>query len=193
MTQVSERWILPVPAFVDELAAQAGQVADDAAGLRLAIALSQENVVRGGSPFGGVVATSGGDIVAAGVNCVLATGLSIAHAEIVTLMRMQQALQGGVASHLQNQPLTLYSSTEPCCQCYGAVVWAGVARLVCGATTADAEAIGFDEGPKPERWQHELERRGIAVTLGVLRDDARVVLQDYAQRGGPIYGARPRD
>ncbi len=60
--------------------------------------------------------------------------------------------------------------------------------MVCGANTADAEAVGFDEGPKPEAWPRVLEQRGIAVTLGVLRADAQAVLADYAARGGHIYG-----
>jgi tRNA(Arg) A34 adenosine deaminase TadA len=83
----------------------------------------------------------------------------------------------------------LYSSTEPCCQCFGALIWAGVTRLVCAATTQDAEDIGFDEGPKPHAWPKELERRGISVSLDVQRTDAREVLQAYARQGGPIYGS----
>jgi len=69
-------------------------------------------------------------------------------------------------------------------------VWAGVRRLVCGATTVDAEAVGFDEGPKPDAWVALLERRGVSVRQGVLRAEAERVLRSYAARGGPIYGAR---
>ena len=36
----------------------------------------------------------------------------------------------------------------------------------------DARAVGFDEGPKPVAWVEELRRRGIEVTLDVLRDQA---------------------
>jgi tRNA(Arg) A34 adenosine deaminase TadA len=116
--------------------------------------------------------------------------MSIAHAEIVALMRAQLSLQAGL---LVAGPLTLYTSTEPCCQCYGAVVWSGITRLVCGARTADAEAIGFDEGPKPARWQEELERRGIRVTEGLCVDEAREVLQRYIDRGGRIFGSAAPD
>jgi tRNA(Arg) A34 adenosine deaminase TadA len=87
-------------------------------------------------------------------------------------------------------PLTLVTTTEPCCQCFGALIWSGVDRLICGATTADAEAIGFDEGPKPEFWPDVLEERGITVELSVRRLEARAVLDEYKQRGGPIYGLR---
>lgn len=177
---------IPVPSFIDELVAQAGPLADDLARVRLAIRLSHENVQRGGGPFGALV-MAGSRVIAAGVNLVLASGLSIAHAEIVALMRAQQARPAEAAA----EPLSLYTSTEPCCQCFGALVWSGVTRLVCAATTRDAEAIGFDEGPKPHAWTAELERRGIAVELGVCSAEACAVLDEYARRGGAIYGSRP--
>ena len=117
----------------------------------------------------------------------LACGLSIAHAEIVAMMRTQARLG---AQPEAAGPLTLFTSCEPCCQCFGAVVWSGVNRLVCGAVTSDAEAVGFDEGPKPEGWPATLEQRGIRVQLSVCRDEAREVLQEYARKGGTIYGLR---
>ena len=67
------------------------------------------------------------------------------------------------------------------------IPWSGVTRLVCGARAADAEAIGFDEGPKPRGWIAALERRGIAVVRDVRRADAVAVLRAYAAAGGAIY------
>ena len=182
---MEQRLVITIPPFVAEAVAAAGPLASDAARMRLAIALARANVERGGGPFGAVV-FSGSNVVAAGVNRVLDVGFSIAHAEIVALMHAQQVLSDRPAV----EPLTLVTSTEPCCQCFGAIVWSGVERLVCGAVTSDAEAIGFDEGPKPAAWPDELEKRGISVTLSVCRDEAKHVLQEYAERGGPIYGLR---
>lgn len=184
MTQ-HDRLLITIPPFVDELVQRAGALRGDAAFIQLAIALSRENVEQGGAPFGAVVA-AGERVIAAGVNRVLSSGMSIAHAEIVTLMRAQLVLQAGLQLAA---PLTLYTSTEPCCQCFGAVVWSGVTRLVCGATTADAEAIGFDEGPKPAEWRAELQRRGISVSEGLCVDDARAVLRLYIEKGGRIFGS----
>jgi tRNA(Arg) A34 adenosine deaminase TadA len=179
------RLTLEIPAWVDEVVtAFAEPLVSDEARMALTVRLSQENVARGGGPFGGTVFAED-RLLSAGVNLVLASGFSIAHAEIVALMRAQAAL--GQAS-LSPPPLTLFASTEPCCQCFGALVWAGVRRLVCGANTADAEAVGFDEGPKPAAWVQVLEQRGIAVSQGLLRADAQAVLADYAARGGRIYG-----
>ena len=178
--------VIDFPSWIDELVQGFPHpLVDDEARMLLTVRLSEENVVRGGGPFGGTVFL-GERFLAAGVNRVLESGLSIAHAEIVALMRAQAVL--GARAALSAPPLTLFASTEPCCQCFGALVWAGVRRLVCGATTADAEAVGFDEGPKPDDWVAVLERRGISVRQGVQRADAERVLGRYAAGGGLIYG-----
>ncbi|MEO6602360.1 MAG: nucleoside deaminase [Polyangiaceae bacterium] len=180
----SGRLTIELPEWLAEVVAEAGTLSTDEERMALTIRLSQENVVRGGGPFGGTVFWEN-RLVASGVNLVLGSGYSIAHAEIVALMAAQSALGRGA---LNLPPLTLFASTEPCCQCFGALVWAGVRRLVCGATTADAEAVGFDEGPKPDGWVKVLEQRGIVVARGVLQAEARQVLSDYVSRGGQIYG-----
>ncbi|MES1178660.1 MAG: nucleoside deaminase [Myxococcales bacterium] len=179
------RLTIDLPEWIAQVVSEhAGGLGTDEQRMALTIRLSRENVTRGGGPFGGTV-FFGDRLVASGVNLVLSSGFSIAHAEIVALMAAQAALGGGA---LNLPPLTLFASTEPCCQCFGSLVWAGVRRLVCGATTADAEAVGFDEGPKPDAWVKVLEQRGIAVSQGVLQAEARQVLDEYVARGGQIYG-----
>ncbi len=188
-TKPATALVIAVPAWVDEVAvAFEGPFDTDEDRLALAIALSKQNVERGGGPFGAAVFV-GSQLVAAGVNLVLETGFSIAHAEIVAIMNAQRVLRGSPSTE---RP-TLAASTEPCCQCFGALVWSGIRHLACGANTADAEAIGFDEGPKPPAWVKELGARGVSVTEGVRRDEARAVLAEYSRRGGVIYGSqRPR-
>src|SRR5580698_7024700 len=168
--------ILDVPSWVDGVAASfEGSLETEDGRMALAIALSRQNVERGGGPFG-----------AAGVNLVLESGFTIAHAEIVAMMRAQSALRD--SPRPAGAHYCLVASTEPCCQCFGALVWSGIRHLVCGANTDDAQAIGFDEGPKPEAWVRSLEARGITVTQGIQREEARAVLGEYARRGGVIYG-----
>ncbi len=182
----SRSLVIDCPLWVEEVVAGfASPLADDEARMALTVRLSEENVARGGGPFGSTVFLEE-RLIAAGVNCVLASGFSIAHAEIIALMRAQAAL--GCAVTVSAPPLLLFASTEPCCQCFGALVWAGVRGLVCGATSADAEAIGFDEGPKPDGWATLLEARGISVRQGVLRAEAQRALREYGARGGLIYG-----
>jgi tRNA(Arg) A34 adenosine deaminase TadA len=180
--------IVTLPSWIDDLVASfSGRLTSDEERMALVITLARENVLRGGGPFGAAV-FAGSSFVAAGVNRVLESGLSIAHAEILALSVAQQKI--GITGGTLSGPATLVTSTEPCCQCFGAVVWSGVTKLVCGATTADAEAVGFDEGPKPDAWPEVLLARGIEVVASVRRTEARSVLEEYARRGGIIYGLR---
>lgn len=178
--------VLSVPVWIDEVVRGfRGALETDDERMALTIALSRHNIERGGGPFGATVFL-GSELVAAGVNLVLGSGLTIAHAEIVAMMRAQRALLD--SPRTAGGRYTLIASTEPCCQCFGALVWSGIEHLTCGANTADAEAIGFDEGPKPPAWVDALQARGISVTQGVRREEARSVLGDYVRRGGTIYG-----
>jgi tRNA(Arg) A34 adenosine deaminase TadA len=185
--------VLAVPSWIDDFAATfEGSLATEDGRMELTIALSRHNAERGGGPFGATVFL-GSKLVAVGVNLVLASGLTIAHAEIVAMMRAQRALLD--SPRPAGEKYSLVASTEPCCQCFGALVWSGIEHLTCGASTADAEAIGFDEGPKPEAWVRALAARGITVTQRVRREEASAVLGEYARQGGVIYGrpmATPR-
>jgi tRNA(Arg) A34 adenosine deaminase TadA len=158
---------------------------DDAARMRLAVELARRNVAHGGGPFGALVVEEGtGRVVAVGANWVVQQRSSLLHAEMAAIA----FAEARVGSHtLGEGNHVLVSSSEPCAQCLGATLWSGVRRLVCGARTADAEAIGFDEGPRPGDWVAQLAARGIGVTLDVLRADACAVLAAYGANGGAIY------
>src|SRR5687767_8703747 len=161
---------------------------DDASKMALAIELARRNVAHGGGPFGAVVFAQGsGAIIAPGVNLVMPQACSLLHAEIVALM----FAQAKVASFtLAGAGCELVTSSEPCVQCLGACHWAGLSRLVCGASVELAELAGFDEGPRATDWRKQLVARGTAVVLGVGAEPAAAVLRDYAARGLLRYNAR---
>ena len=160
--------------------------------MRFVIQLALTNVaLETGGPFGAAVfETTTGRLVSIGVNLVVATNCSLAHAEIVALANAQQAIghfdlgAPGMPKH------ELVTSCEPCSMCYGAIPWAGVRKVLCGARGGDAEAIGFDEGPKPKNWVTALKKRGIAVSRDLCRDEATAVFQYYKKAGYAIYNAR---
>lgn len=173
-------------AFADSLPATLSSAHDRMAA---AISLSDQNLRHGtGGPFGAlVVARDSGEVVALGVNRVEHQLCSVAHAEIVALSLAQRVCGTWNLASTRFGPLELVSSCEPCAMCLGAVPWSGVSTLLCGATKADAEAAGFDEGARPDDWVAMLERRGIDVRTGVLRDRARRVLERYAAGDRTIY------
>ncbi len=157
--------------------------------MRFVIGLSRLNMEQDtGGPFGaGVFSMEDGQLIAAGVNLVTSTCVSIAHAELIALTFAQRAVGHYDLDVPHYPPLELVTSTEPCAMCLGAIPWSGVKSVVCGADEADARAIGFDEGDKPEHWRELLEHRGITVRRHVLREDAARVLREYQDRGGVIY------
>lgn len=148
---------------------------------------------RGGGPFAAAVfERSGGRLVAAGVNMVVASGCAMAHAEMLALAMAQRALGSYDLSAPGMPACELVSSAEPCLMCLGAILWSGVHSVVCAASDADVRAIGFDEGPKPDQWAERMRERGLNVVEGVLRERAVAVLQAYRAGGGVIYNSRRR-
>lgn len=160
----------------------------DAERMQLAIELARRNVEHGGGPFGAVVFDRAtGLVVAPGMNLVMPQNSSLLHAEIVALMFAQATLQ---TYTLANGNYELVTSSEPCVQCLGACHWAGLSRLVCGASVEVAESAGFDEGPRTEDWKEQLAARGTPVVTGVSSEAASQVLLQYAAQGGFRYNAR---
>jgi tRNA(Arg) A34 adenosine deaminase TadA len=159
--------------------------------MSLAVELGEINSRRGtGGPFGAAIFEEGGGLLAVGVNLVVPSSCSFAHAEMLAIGIAQQKLGGYDLGGPKLPRHELVTSTEPCGMCLGAIAWSGVGRVVCGARESDARAIGFDEGPKPADWVAALAARGIEVLRDVCRSEAREVLRRYAEAGGPIYNAR---
>jgi len=172
------------------LSSWTGQLDEESERMRLAVALAEQNVLRGtGGPFGAVVVDEGsGRLLGAGVNRVTALGLSLAHAEMLAVSLAQR--ERGDWNLGAGGPVQLVTSCEPCAMCFGAVPWSGVTSMVWGARREDAEAAGFDEGDKPANWIETLEARGIRTRRDVLRDEAAAVLARYAGSNGTIYHPR---
>jgi tRNA(Arg) A34 adenosine deaminase TadA len=175
---------LTLPPWIGEIADDRRVYATDDERMGLAIALSRHNIDGGhGGPFGAAVFNESGRLVSVGVNRVVPQTCSVAHAEMMAFMIAQQRL----ASYRINEQggrYTLATSAQPCCQCYGATIWAGIDELLIGARSEDVEQLtDFDEGPLPADWIGELERRGITVRRDVLREQARSVLSAYGTSG----------
>jgi tRNA(Arg) A34 adenosine deaminase TadA len=157
--------------------------------MRVAIAVSRENVDRGtGGPFGAAIfERDTGKLVAIGMNSVVRLNNCTLHGEMVAFMMAQQR----VGSFTLNTPALptheLFTSCEPCAMCLGATLWSGVRRVVYGAGREDASRLDFEEGPVfPESYKY-LEDRGIAIQRNFLRDEARAVLELYRAKRGKIY------
>lgn len=112
---------------------------EDAGFMDQAIRLSEENIDKGGGPFGAVIVRNG-KVVATGVNSVVPNNDPTAHAEINAIRSACKTL-----GTFKLDGCTIYSSCEPCPMCLSALYWAGVSRICYGNTKSDAKAIDFDD------------------------------------------------
>jgi tRNA(Arg) A34 adenosine deaminase TadA len=144
-----------------------------------------------GGPFAAIVVEAAtGRLISAGVNVVLSSGLSSAHAEVTAISLAQTALGrwdlGAAGADLQ-----LVVNWRPCVMCYGATMWSGVRSLVVAGEGPELEELsGFDEGPVVADWAAQFEARGIAVTTGIRRDEAIAVFRAYGDSDALVYNAR---
>jgi tRNA(Arg) A34 adenosine deaminase TadA len=95
--------------------------------LRRAIALARSARDHGNHPFGALLVSAEDQVLAEAENSVVTSRDCTGHAEL-NLVRLastkhdQDALEGS----------TLYTSTEPCAMCAGAIYWSGIRKVVYG-------------------------------------------------------------
>ncbi len=190
------RYGVELPGWVLEEVAAAPRPATDVERMALVHRLARRNVREGtGGPFAAlVVDASSGTLVSVGVNLVLASGLSASHAEVVAL-GLAQARLARWDLGAEGARHTLMVNWRPCVQCYGAILWAGITRLVIAGDGPELEALtGFDEGPMVPDWVAQFEARGIVVERGLLRAEALDVFREYqelvAAGAVTVYNAR---
>lgn len=180
--------LFKLPAWVEDHVAARDRYEGDDAKVALAIALSKENIAhQTGGPFGAAIFDDDDRLLTAAVNVVIPQRSSLGHAETIAFMLAQQHV-GRARLNEDGRRYTLAASSQPCCQCYGASIWAGIDVLLIGARSEDVMALTkFDEGPLPTDWIGELTARKIEVRRDLRRDEARAVLADYGRLGGPHY------
>jgi tRNA(Arg) A34 adenosine deaminase TadA len=145
--------------------------------MRLAIEASARALDGGDMPFGATMVLPDGTIHVS-QNRQLTGADVTAHAEVV-VVREATALFGAKAL----RGSTVYASGEPCPMCAGTMFWAGVTRVVYGATANDIiDALG--EPSMPLRIAEALAGTSPVVTIEgpLLVDEAVAVLLRFKTR-----------
>jgi tRNA(Arg) A34 adenosine deaminase TadA len=161
--------------------------------MRLILDLARLNVQRDtGGPFAaGVFELETGKLIAFGVNRVVASQCSSAHAEVMALGLAQKRLGSYDLGGPGRPSHELVVNWRPCAMCYGALLWSGVRQLTIAGSGPELEELtGFDEGPVHPQWEQELLRRGIATRSDVLRAEAVDLFRQFRQSSRPVYNAR---
>lgn len=142
--------------------------------LRRAIALAWEARHNGEEPFGAVLVHNGA-IVAEAYSREIALSDPTAHAEHRVIREYCQA-----ANVITLAGYTLYSSTEPCAMCAGAIHWARLSRVVFSVPQTRLYSVS---GGGPKITAAEIidpgGRHGVDVTGPLLEDEGAAVFEGY--------------
>src|SRR5580693_7205335 len=127
--------------------------AQDRVYMARAFELARYAVTHGGGPFGALLVKDG-KILAEYSNCVHSTRDVTKHAETGLISAFSPKIDRETFAGS-----TLYTSTEPCAMCCGAICFAGIGRVVYGTSeTPFLQVMGLPPDPNPLT-SHEIFNR----------------------------------
>lgn len=97
--------------------------------------LARSAAVKGNHPFGAILVLDS-RVVLEAENTVVESGDRTQHAELSLVSRASR-----IFSAAELARMTLYTSTEPCAMCAGAIYWVGVRHVVFGCSARRLGAI----------------------------------------------------
>jgi|YNPBryantNP2012_1023418.scaffolds.fasta_scaffold40355_2 tRNA(Arg) A34 adenosine deaminase TadA len=100
--------------------------------LQRAVVLAQQAREHGNHPFGALLIDDQGNILLEAENSVVSEGDCTGHAETNLVRAACRKYSSEFLAHC-----TLYTSTEPCAMCSGAIYWAGIGKVVYALSEAE--------------------------------------------------------
>lgn len=97
--------------------------------------IAEQSTKNGNHPFGALIFMDG-EIIVTSENEVVSKNDVTLHAELLLIQKAQKVL-----SPEQLSNCILYTSTEPCAMCCGAIYWAGINDVVFGASNLQLSKI----------------------------------------------------
>jgi tRNA(Arg) A34 adenosine deaminase TadA len=141
--------------------------------LRQAIDVARRAREHGNHPFGALLADEQGNVLLEAENTVITDSDCTGHAELNLMRAASQSFEPDVLAHC-----TLYTSTEPCPMCSGAIFWGGVERVVYALSEEGLYALIGDSPHKLLLSCRDVFARGgrpIEVLGPALEEEARQV------------------
>ncbi len=143
--------------------------------MRRAIAVSENSVRNGGGPFGAVIASKEGEIIAEASNSVTIDHDPTAHAEVNCIRKATAKL-----GTFDLAGYDIYTSCEPCPMCLGAIYWAHLDKIYYANDRKDAAAIGFDDDFIYQELELKNEDRHKKMEL-LLPEEAKKAFEMWAE------------
>ncbi|GAB4475816.1 MAG: nucleoside deaminase [Anaerolineales bacterium] len=125
--------------------------------LKRAVELAQQARERGNHPFGALLVDEQGNLLLEAENTVVTERDCTAHAETNLVRAACRQYPGELLARC-----TLYTSTEPCAMCAGAIYWAGIGRVVYALSEAELRQMtgAHIENPTLDLPCREVFRKG---------------------------------
>ena len=143
--------------------------------MKLAIQLSEKNVLGSiGGPFGAVIVKDG-KVIAKSPNRVAATNDPTAHAEVSAIRMACKKLKT-----FDLTGCTVYTSCEPCPMCLSAAYWAKIDAIYYANTKQDAQDIGFSDKFIYDELDKPMHTRMLPITQ-LMRDQALAAFKLWNQ------------
>ncbi len=146
--------------------------------IRSAIKLAQKARDNGNHPFGAILVDEKGEIVLKAENNVVTEKDCTGHAELNLMRKASKKYNGDFLAKC-----TLYTSTEPCPMCSGAIFWGNVRRVVYGLSEKGLYDIVGDGSEEvlhlPARELFEKGKKAIEVIGPVLEQEAKKVHEGF--------------
>ncbi len=143
-----------------------------------AIREAGKNLVRpDGGPFGACIIKDG-RVLAVARNTVLRDDATC-HAEINAIRKASKKLGTFDLSGCE-----IYSTTEPCPMCFGAIHWARIGTVYFGAGIRDAARAGFRELEISNARLKALGRSGITLVPGFMRAECQGLFDSWIAMPG---------
>lgn len=132
-----------------------------------------------GGPFGAVV-VKGNKVIGRGYNTVTSTNDPTAHAEINAI---RDACDNVGCYSLEG--CVIYTSSEPCPMCLGAIYWARINKVYYGCRKTDAAEAGFIDAHLYQEFKLENNLRKIS-TIEFMREEAIKVFSNWKKKEDKI-------
>jgi len=142
-----------------------------------AIALARSARLHGNHPFGALLADEHGNILLRAENTVVTARDCTGHAETNLMREASRAFPPDALARC-----TLYTSTEPCPMCSGAIFWGNVRRVVFALSQSGLYSM---TGDSPERLPLSCRQvlahagRPVEVSGPALEEEAREVHEGF--------------
>ena len=142
--------------------------------MKMAIALSEQNVIQSlGGPFGAVIVKDG-KLIAKSANKVTTSNDPTAHAEVSAIRKACKKLKTFDLSGC-----IIYTSCEPCPMCLGAIYWSRIELIYYANTKKDAANIGFDDQFIYDEIDLAMNKRRLPA-VQLLREEAQQAFKQWS-------------